>query len=274
MNYLIKWQFTKENPIPFKTQAEIVNSNLAPLSEDRFFQSKKFSFYITKVYLTNVRLAVFVEEKNLEELKKVILKYTKSLKLNPVDLEKPDENNSWDGCPEETPFTFSKGSSDCEEIFHTEYLEDITWIGIGLHKKDLTLAIPIVVRTAYETMRSGLPKSREILDQDFRETSEQYKKKNRDELNKFWSECGFYYKSGITWGPHFFYDIVLGIDPYNFTNPNTFKLPSELSPQEIFLKVTLTILRDHNIDTELPNDLQSSEEAIIFLINKALRDPQ
>lgn len=83
MNFLIKWQFTKGNPAQFKTQVEIINSHLIPLVEDKSFQGKKLSFYITKQELTDVRLAVFVKEENLDALKNIVQQYTSLLKSNP-----------------------------------------------------------------------------------------------------------------------------------------------------------------------------------------------
>lgn len=123
MSFLIKWQFTKENPVRFKTQAEIISSHLVSLVEDESFQDKILSFYITKQELTDVRLAVFVKGEKLEMLKNIVQKHTSSLKSNP-------RNNDWDGNPVKDPYL-----SDCEGSFHKEYLQDITWIGVGLHKK-------------------------------------------------------------------------------------------------------------------------------------------
>jgi hypothetical protein len=71
MNFLVKWQFTKESPVCFKTQAEIINFSLVPLVEDKSFQDKKLSFYITKQDYTDVRLAVFVSERNWQALKDI-----------------------------------------------------------------------------------------------------------------------------------------------------------------------------------------------------------
>lgn len=213
MNYFIKWQFTKENAIPFKTQVEIVKDNLIPLSEDKIFQEKKFSFYITKVYLTNVRLGVLVEEKNLKELQTVVSKCTNSLKLNPVDPEKPTENNGWDGSPQKTDFTLSKNCSDKTEIFYTKYLEGITRIGIDIHKNDLHQAISKATEVAFAIKPIGNLIPRETLDDYFRKISKFYRNKKSDELDVFWGDCGFSYFQGSTEGAHFYYNIVIGIDP-------------------------------------------------------------
>lgn len=211
MNYLIKWQFTKENSIPFKTQAEILNSNLIPLVEDGYFQKKKFSFYITKVYYTNVRLAVFVTEENLTEIQSIVKKYTGGLIINAVDEENkvPDD---WNGIPQKTSFNFNKNPSDIEETFYTRYLEDITNIGLDFHKKSLTKAVSIVVKTRFETKPFGELDPKEVINRYFSDNSEYYRKMSKQDLNIFWSNSGFYFSSSGTRGDHFFYNIILGED--------------------------------------------------------------
>ncbi len=269
MNYVIKYAFTKENPIPFKTQAEIVNSSLIPLTEDKSFLEKKISFYIRKENLTGVTLSVYVEEEDKKDMQNIVKKYTESLKPNPHD--------DWTGEPTKTDF-FSKTPFSCDENFY-KYLEDIAWIGIGLHKKDLTLAVPFAVEKAYETMRIPITDQRfyeenkRLFSQHFYEASEQYKKKTEDEVNKFWGKCGFSNYKGTRWGPHFYYDVVLGLDPFNFTNPTRFNLPSNLSPCETFLKFIVSILQRHNIDLSIPPNVKTCPEAIAHLINKALMLP-
>ncbi len=215
MNYLIKWQFTKNNPIEFKTQEEIIKSCLIPLVEARLFLDIKFSFYITRVYYTEARLAVFVEEKNLDELKNYIKKYTESLILNPKD---QDISNDWDGTPVETKFTFLPDTKDKEEIFYTKYLEDITWIGIELHKKDLKLAIRDVKELANK-VNSNRSNQRELFNPYFYKFSEKYRNKTVEEIDRFWGDCGFNFNSSGTCGSHFFYNIVLGLDPFNCSDP-------------------------------------------------------
>lgn len=283
MNYLIKWQFTKKNPLPFKTQAEIINSNLIPLSEDKSFQEKKFSFYITKVYLTNARLGVFAEKENFEEIKNIVGKYTKELIINPRDpTNEGFKNNDWDGTLREFPFP-----DDCTKNFYIKYLQDITLIGLGLHKKDLTLAVPVAIDTAYKTMRimayeteneslrvpiidtRFYDDNKKLLNNYFAENSESYKKKKQEEINDFWSNCGFYFKSGSTWGPHFYYDIVLGLDPFNFIYPNRYGFPIHLPPCKTFLNFIINVLRGYNLNTNLPSGINCSQE-IVYLINQAL----
>lgn len=213
MHYFPKWQFTKEKAIPFKTQIEIIREFLIPLTEDKVFQENKFSFYITKVYLTDVRLGVLVEEKKMKELQKVVSKYTNLLKLNPIDPEKPKENNGWDGIAQETNFTFSKDCSNATEIFYTKYLESITCIGLDLHKNDLCLAIGRAIEAAFQIKPVGVLIPRETLDSYFRETSKSYRNKNTAELDLFWGDYGFDYHQGTTEGAHFYYNLVVGLDP-------------------------------------------------------------
>jgi len=260
MNYFFKWQFTKENPTPFKTQVEVIKDNLIPLSEDKIFQEKKFSFYITKVYLTNVRLGVLVEEKNLKELQDIVSKYTNSLKLNSIDPEKPMENNGWDGSPQKTNFTFSKKCSDNTEIFYTNYLESITRIGIDLHKNDLHQAISKATEFAFTIKPIGNLIPRETLDGYFREVSEFYRNRKGDDLDIFWGDCGFGYLQGTTEGAHFYYNIVIGIDPRG-----------QSSSFNVLLGL-ISSLKNFNIDQlKIPLGDAKCSEIISFIINTILK---
>jgi len=253
MNYFPKWQFTKENAVPFKSQIEIIRDHLIPLTEDKIFQEKKFSFYMTKVYLTDVRLGVLVEEKNLKELQKIVSEYTNFLKLNSIDPEKPRENNGWDGSSQKTDFTFSKNCSDINEIFYTNYLESITRIGIDLHKNSLQGAVSKAMEFAFKIKPMGNLVSRETLDSYFRETSEFYRKKKAEELDIFWGNAGFDYKQGTTEGAHFYYNIVMGIDPR----------PSSLN-------ALFGLLNSLGGETRVPGGDPKCSEIIAFIINNKM----
>ncbi len=209
---LIKYQFAKENPVPYKTQIEIINSSLIPLVEDKSFQEKKYSFYMTRIWEKDVRLGVFAEEENVNELRNIVSKYTSLLKLNPVDPENPAENNSWDGRTEGAPFTFSEDSPNCDEIFYIKYLEDIARIGIDLHRKNLVNVIRFSVRAKFETLPYGELNPRDFFHDYFKENSVHYCKKSQSDLDEFWGECGFGYQKGGTVGSHFYYNIILGRD--------------------------------------------------------------
>ena len=252
MDYLIKWQFTKENSVPFKTQAEIIISVLTPLVEDKSFLTKASNLYISKQNFTDVRFHTFCRDEYVSDVQKIVKGYTRQLKRTNL--------SECDGQPKETKFTFSKNSLDCEENFY-KYLGDITWIGIGLHKKDLPLAVPIAVKARYETKPLGELDPREVLERHFSEASEQYREKNKEEFDKFWSNCGFFYDDGKgTRGDHFYYNIVLGIEPLS------------LLPCQRLLEGIMNLFQSHNIEINFPGSLQCWE-AIAFLINKALKDP-
>ncbi len=256
MNYFPKWQFTKENAVPFKTQIEIIREFLLPLTEDKIFQEKKFSFYITKVYLTYVRLGVLVEEKNLKELQRVVSKYTHSLKLNPIDPEKPGENNGWDGTAKKTDFSFSKGCPDITEIFYTKYLESITHIGLDLHKNDLYPAIAKAIEVSFQIKPVGNLIPREVLDSYFREQSEFYKNMKADELDIFWGNCGFDYRQGSTEGAHFYYNNIIGIDPRGSG-----------SPLNVLFSLVSILANNKITQFKIPRDNVKCSEAIAYIIN-------
>lgn len=239
MNYLIKWQFTKENYVPFKTQVDIIRENFIPLTENKFFQEKKFSFYITRVYLTNVRIAAFVSGENLKDIQNIINEHTKSLKLNPIDLDN-NEKNDWNGESKESEFSFSEEPSDCTEIFYTKYLEDITQIGLDLHKQNLSDAIRFAVRVKLETTPFGNLDARERLHNYFQNINEQYLKKNQYKLDRFWNECGFNYRDGGTFGGHFYYNIVLGKDFGLRGQP-----PDSVEREHMIDSITEESLREH-----------------------------
>jgi hypothetical protein len=197
MDLLVRWQFTKDNPTEYKTQVDIIKCNLTPLIEDKSFQNIILSFYITRQERTDVRLAVFVEEDNLEALRNIVKKYTSSLEISAGD-------NDWNGSSVNDPFL-----PDCEGSFYKEYLEDISFIGIGFHKGNLELlSVDKIMQLA---------NSREELNALFQKLSKGYKEKNPEELNKFWGICGWDFKSTTPGsemdGPHFFYNLALGCDP-------------------------------------------------------------
>lgn len=245
MNYVIKYAFTKENPVPFKTQVEIINSHLVPLIEDEFFQEKKISFYITKIGLVNVRLAIYIDEKNQKEMQNIVLKYTNSLKLN--------TNDEWNKESGETEF-LSKTPPTCQETFY-RYLEDITMIGIDLHKKDLCSAVSYAAKVALEIKPIGSLIPREILDVYFKENSGWYKNKKDNELDIFWGDCGFGYLQGTTEGGHFYYNIVMGLDPR----------PSSLN-------VLLNLIGSIKGGVKIPaKGDQKCSEIIAFVINNILK---
>lgn len=58
---------------------------------------------------------------------------------------------------------------------------------------------------------------REELNSQFSGASKEYRKKNSKELDKFWGDCGWNFKittpGSETDGPHFYYNLVLGLDP-------------------------------------------------------------
>ena len=225
MNYLVKWQFTKNNSVHCKTQVEIIRENIIPLSEDPIFLANKFSFYSTKVYLTDVRIAVFVEESKLNAIQGVIARHTNGLILHSYDMTEGGDlvANDWDGSPQITTFTFSSKTTDVSEIFYIKYLEDITRIGIDIHRSDISPAVTFAMRMAAELQPIGSSVPRQSLDTYFRDTSSWYRSKNNQELESFWGDNGFAYRQGSTEGAHFYYNIVVGIDPRGRYQPSQFE---------------------------------------------------
>jgi hypothetical protein len=225
MNYLVKWQFTQEKPSPYRTQTEIIRTKFTPLLEDKSFQDKRYSFYVTRMWGQDVRLAVFVKEENLQDVLKIVKSYTKELILHPFDFDErmgvwTSQKHDWDGEPRETKYTFTENPIP-GEYFHTKFLEDIAWIGVGLQKMDLTEVIQFSVRARFETKPYGDSDPKEFFHDYFSRVSERYCSKNNSEIDKFWGENGYYYTGSSAPGPHFYYNIALGSDfglPRQFLN--------------------------------------------------------
>lgn len=214
MVYSIKWQWTKENPTIFETQLDIINSNLMPLLEDETFRENALSFYITRVFFTNVRLNVHAEEENIQELQDTVTGYIEQLLLNPHELDNDtrgwrDEDNGWNGERSESPLSLS----GCDRDFHLNYLNDITLIGLDLHRNDTTSAVQKAAEVSCNITPIGILNPRETLDPHFRERSLTYQQKRNSALDDFWGSCGFGYRQGSTEGAHFYYNMVMGIDP-------------------------------------------------------------
>ncbi len=200
-DYFIRWQFTKENPIPFKTQEEIILSFLIPLVEKKYFLEKANSFYITKINYTTVRLQVFVNHKFLASLQKIVESATTFLVVK--NEEEPVRGN-----------IISKGYAPLNrEMDFREYLEDITCIGLDLHKNDLVSAKNFAVKSKFESKPIGNLHPKKILNDHFHKFSKHYRllEKGTVKINNFWNRFCESYSNSTSWD-HFYYNIVLGLD--------------------------------------------------------------
>lgn len=205
----------------FKTQVEIIRDNFIPLVANDFFQAKKYSFYITRVYYTDARIAVFARQENINDLVDIVKQYTKSINLNPFD-KSNNVADSWDGKPRLSLFKFERSSADTEEVFYTNYLEDITRIGLDLHIYNLKEAIKFAVNARFKTRPFGELDPRKFIGDYLAVRSQHYANMTNEELDRFWGNAGFEFSSSGTVGSHFFYNIILGKDYYvNFSPIST-----------------------------------------------------
>ena len=218
MDYLIRWQFTQELSVPFKTQVEIIKSNLIGLVKDEAFQYKKSNFYITKFNKTDVRLAVFTtKEENLDALHDIVGSYTKTLKkLN---------RDGWDGRivkgEEARAGSSTYYESDAMELDFRKYLENITLIGLNLHQLDnFNIAKNFAVEIMYEVPPLGVLEpqaSQELIGSHFQKYSEYYRllKSDAEKTSSFWKNFSYHYFRNPIPTPwrHFYYNIILGIEP-------------------------------------------------------------
>lgn len=253
MNYLVRYQFAPKNPAPFKSQADIITSNLAPLVEEKSFQRGKSNFYITKVNYTNVRLVVFTTHEYLNDIKRVVEFYTASLIL---------PNDNWGGNEIEGGTAGSQAyyESHAEELDFRNYLENITKIGLDLHKEDLALAVPFALQARFEAQPIKPLHPQVILESHFRELSEHYRslEANPDELNRFWKHFCYRYRRTATPWNHFYCNIVLGIDAF--------------SCHQLLNRVMYDLKKDFNITTKLPTGI-SCRRQLVLLINDLLKRP-
>lgn len=200
-DYFIRWQFTKENPIHFKSQEEIILSFLMPLVEKKEFLEEVTNFYITKIGLITVRLQVFVNHDFLEPLQKIVESATASLIVK--DKEGPTQG-----------LVISKGYAPSNrEMDFREYLEDITRIGLDLHKNDLLSAKKFALKSRFESKPRGALHPREVLKDHFHKLSKYYCLLEKDSVkfNTFWDRFCEKHPNSTPWD-HFYYNIVLGLD--------------------------------------------------------------
>jgi len=201
MDYFVCWQFTKRNSLPYTSQEEIIVSNLIPLVRSKTFQAKVTSFYITRIFLTTVRLQIFTTDEHLEDIQRIIESSTSSLLLY--------EKNG----PNSNPKVVSGYGPPEYEVDFREYLEDITKIGLELLIGDLNLAKGFAVSARFESQPRGTLHPQEILGEHFHDSSEYYRSLERDtnRLIEFWDRFRLHYVNRTPWD-HFYYNIVLGAD--------------------------------------------------------------
>lgn len=218
MDYLIRWRFTKKPSVPYKTQVDIIKSNLSGLVEDVDFQNRKSNFYITKHNKTDVRLAVFaVKEENIGVLKDIVGSHTKKL----IKLK----GDGWDGRvvkgEEATAGSSTYYESNKMEPDFREYLENITLTGLDLHQlDDFDTAKNFAVDIMYKIPPLGVLKTKRaetLMKEYFQKYSRYYYllESNFKRDNAFWKNFSYHYsrKPVATPWRHFYYNIILGIEP-------------------------------------------------------------
>jgi len=201
MDYFIRWQITKQEAVKFKTQEDVILYFLIPLVEKKEFFEKVTNFYITKINYTTVRLQVFVNHNFLESLQEIVESAISSLFV--VDKEGPTQGL----------IVYEDYAPSDREMDFREYLEDITRIGLDLHKSDLISAKNFAVKSRFISKPIGNLHPKDVLGEHFHGFSKYYRLLEKDSLkiNNFWDRFCENYPECTPWD-HFYYNIILGLD--------------------------------------------------------------
>jgi len=203
MDYFIRWQVTEKLPQSFLSQDKIVKEVIAPILNDGFFKGIVNNYYITKANYTDVRLQVFVVvEKNLKTLD-AYLKH----KLSNLSLTSKDGP-----CQQPVVFPYY-GPLDKEQDFR-EYLQNISDIAIDFHLGNLDEAKKTAVMCRFRTKPYGVLEPRHCLHMHFLQNSRHYGQLIENNMvDRFWESFAISYSRLTTPWDHFYYNIILGLDP-------------------------------------------------------------
>lgn len=194
LDIFLRWEYSQQNPKKFYTQDNIVIDYFLPV-RDIFREISKY-FYITKIQYTNVRLQLFVNQKDVQlALDKMSEKFYDLVLLN-----KPT--------PEILKIVSSYGPLDLELDFR-EFLTDITNINLDLHE-DISCAKSIACETRVNTKDGKDIQS--CLQKYFIQTSDSYNDlvmSTRESV--FWERLKYNYDDKTPWN-HFFFNPILGFD--------------------------------------------------------------